>query len=175
MSLKSSSVAIVKLSMDLLMDAYFIDQDKYVHCKNLVEKHTKSDNVEIKEFADELLNDKLVNPYWEKIKNIAVDHYWIIFALILFLIIGFEHGFKEGFLIVCLVAAGQLLGLVLCSILNIILRRDRFVSNIKLFTAFIILTGLLYFIEDSRPILIFMIPLSLPAVILGFVGIIRSK
>ena len=91
-ALESSSNPVVKMSMDLLMDSYFIDFKIYENCKVFVEKQAESTDTDIKEFAKSLLKDKTVNPVWQRIKILVLENSWILWLVGLMLLIGFNSG-----------------------------------------------------------------------------------
>ena len=108
-ALDSSSKPVVKMSMDLLMDSYFIDFKKYENCKILVEKQANSADSDINEFAKKLLKDEIVNPVWQRIKIRVLENSWILWLVGLLLLIGFDSGIKSGLIFIGLFVAGNLL------------------------------------------------------------------
>lgn len=166
-ALKSSSFPIVKMSMDLLMDSYFIDFKKYENCKKIVEEQLKSTDTNIKEFAKKLLKDKHINPVWSKLKTLVLDNSWILWLVILLLLIGFESGFKTGFIYIGLFGAGILLGYLVTMMMYVMLRRVRLVSILKELALFIVILIALYYSLDNKGILALIVPLGLPVLIGG--------
>jgi len=172
-ALESSSNPVVKMSMDLLMDSYFIDFKKYENCKNLVEEQANSTDTDIKKFAKKLLKDKTVNPVWRKLKIIILDNSWILWLVFLLLLIGFESGFKTGFIFIGLFGAGSLLGYLVTMIINVILRRASLISILKGLALFIAIMLILYYSVDNKRILAYIVPLGFPALIAGLLTLRR--
>jgi hypothetical protein len=172
-ALKSSSNPVVKMSMDLLMDSYFIDFKRYANCKILVEEQAKSTDTNIKEFAKKLLKDKPINPVWSKLKNLLLENSWILWLVILLLLIGFESGFKTGFIFIGLFGAGSLLGYLVTMIINVMLRRARLISILKELALFIAILIVLYYSVDNKRIMALIIPLGLPILIGGLLTLRR--
>ena len=168
-ALKSSSKPVVKMSMDLLMDSYFIDFKKYDNCKILVEKQANSADPVIKEFAKKLLKDKTANPVWRKLKIMILDNLWILWLVVLLLLIGFE----SGFIFIGLVGAGSLLGYLVTMIINVMLRRVRLISILKELALFIAIMIMLYYSVENRGILAFIVPFGIPALIAGLLALRR--
>lgn len=172
-ALKSSSNSVVKMSMDLLMDSYFIDFNRYANCKILVEEQAKSTDTNINEFAKKLLKDKPINPVWSKLKTLVQDNSWILWLVIILLLIGFKSGFKTGFISIGLFCAGSLLGYLMTMMINIMLRRVRLISIIKELALFLVILIVLYYSVDNKRLLALIVPLGLPVFFGGLLTLRR--
>ncbi|GAB1451971.1 hypothetical protein MASR2M47_20270 [Draconibacterium sp.] len=159
------------MSMDLLMDSYFIDFDKYKTCKLSVEKMANSSDIEIKEYANKLLKDKTVNPVLQKLKTIALNYTWIIWLIAFLLLISFTSGFETGFFVTGLFAAGCLLGYLIPMLINVLLKRVKLVSIWKELFLFVLLVVILYFSTENKGFLAFIVPFSIPVLAGGLLSL----
>lgn len=163
---KSSSIILVKLSMDLLNDAYFLDEIKFKDCKYSIIKQLNSKNKDVVELAKVLLKDKEVNTI-EKITNFILDNSSYFWGILLFIIISYKYGLKTGFISSALLISGFSLGFLIIKLLGVILKRIESKSVYKELFLFITTTVLLYLNIENKRLLIFILPLCLPIIISG--------
>ncbi len=174
-STKSTSDSIVKISMDILMDIYFIDIEKYKYIKDIIEKQSLSSNREINEYAKLLLKDKIINPIWYNLKKFLTNNSWLIWTIILLVIMCFNYGYKKGFTLTGIFLSGILLGYIIVMTINDLFRGHEFKHLYKEMIIFIILIGTLYFSLNNKLTLIYLFPISLPVIIVGLITIWKTK
>lgn len=173
-SLKSTSNSVVKLSIILLMDVYSVDFDKYNQCMIWVEKKRNTTNLEIKNFATQILKHNSANLIRNNIGKFLSINTWIIWFLFLVLVLGIILGGKSGFQFAGLFGAGNLLGYLIYIITFLGLKKVEFKSIYIETVIFIIITTLLYFTFENKKFLLFIIVFAIPLTINGVVSRFRK-
>lgn len=174
-SLKSTSNSVVKLSIDLLMDIYSVDFEKYNQCLIWVEKLSRNaTNSEIKDFATKILKDKKVSPIWSSLRKILSKYSWIIRFVFLVVIIGVIAGGRSGFEVAALFGAGNLLGYLVNIITFFGLRKVDFKSIFVETIIFITITTLLYFTLENKKFLLIIIVFAIPLTVNGIVSRLKK-
>ena len=173
-SLKSTSDPVVKLSIELLMDIYWVDFDKYNQCIIWVEKESNTTNIEIKNFVTKILKDKRTNPLKNNIRKFLAKNSGIAWFLFLVVILGIIWGGKFGFQFAGLFGAGNLLGYLIYITTFFGLRKVEFKSIYIETLIFIIITTLLYFTFENKKFLLFIIVFAIPLTINGIVSRLRK-
>lgn len=168
-SVKSKSISIVKISMDVLMDVYYIDKEKNGPIKDIIEKQCYSSNENIKEYARIILSEKPINPFLYKTKKLIANNGWLFWAVILIALIGSDHGFTTGFLITGLLLSGALFGYLVLMIVNVLSGTRELSYIYRELVIFIILTSFLFYSLDNKLELIYMFPISLPIILTGLI------
>ena len=108
-----------------------------------------------------------VEIYRNKLKSVLKTNSWVLWVIPLFIIVSFTNGIETGLYISGIMISGISLGAILRITIGAILEKYDLIYIYGKIIIFVISTTLLWMYLPDKKLLTFMIPFSIPLIILG--------
>ena len=118
-----------------------------------------------------LMNINKIEPFWIRLKAIWKKISWFVWLIPLFLIVSYTNGIAMGLFITGIMISGLSLGMIFPTIIGAFLRKYELKTIYGEIIIFVISTTLLYFYIPDKKLLFFMIPFSIPMIIIGLLNL----
>jgi len=105
------------------------------------------------------------------LKSILKDNSWFFWIIPLFLIVSYTNGIETGLFISGIMISGLTLGIIIPIIIGALFKKYKIKSIYGEIIIFVISTTLLYFYIPDKKLLFFMIPFSIPMIIIGLLNL----
>ena len=108
-----------------------------------------------------------VEIYRNKLKSVLKTNSWVLWVIPLFIIVSFTNGIETGLYISGIMISGISLGAIIRITIGAILEKYDLIYIYGKIIIFVISTTLLWMYLHDKKLLTFMIPFSIPLIILG--------
>lgn len=106
-----------------------------------------------------------------KLKSFLKTNSWFLWVIPLFIIVSFTNGIETGLYISGIMISGISLGAIIPVTIGAILKKYDFKNIYGEIVVFVISTTLLWMYLPDKKLLAFMIPFSIPLIIIGFLNL----
>ncbi len=108
---------------------------------------------------------------WHKLKFVFKNNSWFLWVIPLFIIVSFTDGIESGLYISGIMISGLELGIIIPVVIGSFLRKYELKTIYGEVIIFLISTSLLYFYIPDKKLLAYMIPFSIPMIIIGLLNL----
>ena len=108
-----------------------------------------------------------------KIKSNLKSYSWLLWVIPLLIIASFTNGIDSGLFLSGIIISGATLGAIIQVSLGAVFKKDNLKIIYGEIIIFIICTILLYLFVPDKKLLIFIIPFSIPSIIIGIRGMLK--
>ena len=106
-----------------------------------------------------------------KLKAVLKANSWFLWVIPLFIIVSYTNGIESGLYISGIMISGIALGIIIPIIIGAFSRKYELKTIYGEIIIFIISTSFLYFYIPDKRLLVFMIPFSIPMIIIGLLNL----
>ena len=112
-----------------------------------------------------------VEIYRNKLKSVLKTNSWVLWVIPLFIIVSFTNGIETGLYISGIMISGISLGAIIPVTIGAILEKYDLIYIYGEIVIFVISTTLLWMYLPDKKLLAFMIPFSIPLIIIGLLNL----